>query len=77
MTQIYEAVYENGVFRPVRELPATITEGQHVRVVVETDNANDILHLAGLVYSGLSDEQVRELEHIALERRDFFNRTGS
>lgn len=77
MTQTYEAVYENGVFRPVRDLPASISEGQHVRLIVETDEPMDILQLAAQVYSGLSDEQVREVEQIALERRDFFNRAGS
>ena len=82
MNQTYEAIYENGVFRPLRELPGTIVEGQHVRLVVETDEPadilqSDILQLATQVYSGLTDEQVREVEQIALERQDFFNRTGS
>lgn len=77
MTQTYEAVYENGVFRPVRDLSAIISEGQQVRVVVEIDDSTDILQLAAQVYRGLSDKQVREVEQIALERQDFFNRTGS
>ena len=77
MTQTCEAVYENGVFRPVKDLPLTILEGQHVRLVVETDKTTDILALAARVYSGLSEEQVRSVEKIALDRRDFFDRTDS
>ena len=77
MPQTCEAIYENGVFRPVRDLPASICEGQRVRLVLEIDEATDILELAAQVYSGLSDEQVLEIEQIALERRDFFNKTGS
>ena len=77
MNQTYEAVYENGVFRPVEGLPTTISEGQHVRLIVETDETDDILQLAAQVYRGLSDEQVRAVEQIALDRHDFFDRTGS
>lgn len=75
MTQTCEAIYENGVFRPVRDLPTSIVEGQRVRLVVETDEATDVLRLAAQVYDGLSDEQVREVESIALNRRDLFDRT--
>ncbi len=77
MTQTCEAVYEDGVFRPVKDLPTSISEGQRVRLVVEMDEPTDILRLAAQVYDGLSDEQVREVEQIALNRRDFFNRTKS
>ncbi|MBV9866252.1 MAG: antitoxin family protein [Abitibacteriaceae bacterium] len=77
MAQTYEAIYENGIFRPVQDLPATLAEGQHVRVVVDTEQTPDILQLAAQVYSGLSPDQVREVEAIALERRDFFTHQDS
>ncbi len=71
MTQTYEAVYENGVFRPVTP-PVILTNGQHVRLSVEIDDAAHILELAARVYQGLPDEQIDEIETIALDRSRFF-----
>jgi predicted DNA-binding antitoxin AbrB/MazE fold protein len=68
-----EAVYENGVFRPLK-LPK-ITEGQQVRLIVEETSrmrTEDILNLAAQVYQGLSEEEIAEIEKIALDRRNFF-----
>ena len=70
-TQVCEAIFQDGVFRPVRPIAAALTEGQHVRLVVEVED-KDVLSLATAVYQGLSDAEVQEVEHIALERRDFF-----
>lgn len=75
MTQILDAVFENGMFRPVK--PIALTEGQTVRLVVETDTAEDILILAAKVYEGLSDDDVRAVEQISLDRRDWFKRTAN
>jgi predicted DNA-binding antitoxin AbrB/MazE fold protein len=74
--QRYDAVFENGVFRPLTAPPAELTEGQQVRLIVETARAEDMLELAARVYQGLSDEQIDEVERIALDRRDFFDRTN-
>ena len=68
-----EAIYENGVFRPLK-LPK-ITEGQQVRLIVEETSrmrTEDILNLAAQVYQGLSEEEIAEIEKIALDRRNFF-----
>jgi len=68
-----EAVYENGVFRPLK-LPK-ITKGQQVRLIVEETSrmrTEDILNLAAQVYQGLSEEEIAEIEKIALDRRNFF-----
>ncbi len=73
MTQTCEAVFENGVFKPIN-LPTAVTEGQRVRLIVEAAGPEDILDLAARVYEGLSDEQITEVEKIALDRRDFFDR---
>ncbi len=70
-TQTYEAVFQNGVFRLVQPVVAELAEGQHVRLVVEVEDG-DVLSLATGVYEGLSDAEIREVEQIALERRDFF-----
>lgn len=70
-TQICEAVFQHGTFRPVQPISTELAEGQHVRLVVEVENA-DILSMATGVYDGLSDADVKEVENIALDRRDFF-----
>jgi predicted DNA-binding antitoxin AbrB/MazE fold protein len=73
MKETLEAIYENGVFRPLKR--PNISEGLQVRLVVETPSeeaAEDLLELARQVYQGLSDNQINEIEQIALNRRDFF-----
>ena len=73
MKQTVEAVYENGVFRPLRS--TGLSEGQHVRLEIETppeESCDDLLELAGRVYDGLSDDQIDEIEKIVLDRNDFF-----
>lgn len=73
MQQTLDAIYENGVFRPL-ESPE-IPDGQQVRLIVESPSElmiEDLLDLAAQVYEGLSDEQIDEIERIALDRRSFF-----
>ena len=73
MSEVIEAIYEQGVFKPLQALE--IPEGQHVRLVVETaeaKTAEDMLALAAQVYEGLSPEDVDTIEEIACNRRDFF-----
>ncbi|MBU1728314.1 antitoxin family protein [Patescibacteria group bacterium] len=68
-----EAIYENEVFKPLNHLD--LSEGQHVRLVVEMftqDKADEMLELAAQVYEGLSDQDVDEIERMALNRREFF-----
>ncbi len=75
MSETVEAIYENGVFKPLR-FP-NVSEGQHVRLTVETalETAPDeLLELAAQVYQGLSEKQIQEIEAIALSRADFFRR---
>ncbi len=73
MKQTLEAIYENGVFRPLKSLK--LSEGQQVWLMVETNlewTPEDMLNLAAQVYQGLATEQVDEIEQIALNRRNFF-----
>jgi len=74
MTKVtLEAIYENGVFRPLKR--PKITEGQQVRLIVEETTKMcpaDILALAAQVYQGLSEEEIAEIEKIALDCRSFF-----
>ena len=74
MQQTLEAVYENGVFRPLEKIE--MAEGQQVRLIVET-LPEDLLELAAQVYEGLSDKEIDEIEQIALDRRPFFGERTS
>jgi predicted DNA-binding antitoxin AbrB/MazE fold protein len=74
MMQVCEAIYENGLFRPVAPVEPDLREGQHVRLVVETDSPEDILRMAAAVYEGLSPEDVDGVERIALDRSAFFTK---
>jgi predicted DNA-binding antitoxin AbrB/MazE fold protein len=71
MTQIVNTAYEHGIFRPTTPVP--LLEGQQVRLVVETTPADDILALASQVYDGLSEQDVNEVEQIAMDRSAFFS----
>jgi Uncharacterized protein conserved in archaea len=76
MTVKVDAVFERGVFKPVR--PCELKDGQRVSLVVETDNmdfTNPELAAWQTVYEGLSDEDVEEIESIALGRSSFFSKS--
>jgi predicted DNA-binding antitoxin AbrB/MazE fold protein len=78
MSEVIEAIYEHGVFKPLQELE--IPDGQHVRLVVERSKvttSEDMLALAAQVYEGLSPEDVAAIEEIACTRRDFFGEATS
>lgn len=68
-TQTIDAVFEEGSFRLVQPLNLPLRDGQHVRLVVEMDESPEaILALATSVYAGLSDQDINEVEQIALQR---------
>lgn len=71
-TQKIEAVFQNGIFRPVEPANLTIKEGQRVKIVVEMEELPHILKLATNVFAGLSNKEIDEIEQIALDRSDFF-----
>jgi predicted DNA-binding antitoxin AbrB/MazE fold protein len=67
-----DAVYQDGVFRPVSspELP----EGERVRLTIERvaqSTPDDILRLASQVYEGLSQQDIDEDEDMARHRALF------
>ena len=67
-----EAVYQDGVFRPVRQ--PDLQEGDRVRLTVESVEQGrpvDALELATHVYEGLSQKDIAEIEEMA-RRRSFF-----
>lgn len=72
MKSSIDAVYQDGVFRPVSspELP----EGERVRLIVERvaqSTPDDILRLASRVYEGLSQQDIDEVEDMARHRALF------
>lgn len=74
MTQTLEAIFENGKFRLLEKPAVPLRDGQHVRLTVETEAPpDDVLALAEQVYAGLSDEEVDDVERIALDRGSFFS----
>ena len=72
MTQVLDAIFEKGAFRPLKSPSPVIMEGQKVRLVVEADAPNDMLALAAQVYAGLTEQEIDEVERIALDRSAFF-----
>lgn len=74
MKQTLEAIYEKGEFHLVKARGLHIPEGQHVQLVVEVpDNSEDVMTLVTHVYDGLPEKQIEEIEHISLDRRNFFD----
>ena len=72
MTQTIEAIYEDGVLKPLT--PLELPEHQRVTLNIqplESLSPDEILELAHQVYEGLLDEEVDEIEAIALDRSNF------
>ena len=67
-----DAIYENGMFRPVDRGVFAIAEGQRVRITVDDEGDPEALRLAMSVYDGLSDNGIDEIKTIALDRGSFF-----
>ncbi|MDQ1327253.1 MAG: hypothetical protein QG641_533 [Candidatus Poribacteria bacterium] len=81
MTQIIDAIYENGVLKPLE--PLNIKENTKVRIIIEPEKerrkkAEEILALARKSFEGLSEEQISLIESSRLDANSFFpDRTGS
>jgi len=75
MTQTLEAVFEDGSFKPVDNGSLPFSEGQRVRLTVEipSEAEDNLVELAGQVYEGLSEEDIGEIERLALDRGNFFH----
>ncbi len=78
MKETIDAIYENGVFRPIKR--PNVLDGLKVRLEIEKlseSNVEDMLELAAQVYNGLSNEQIDEIEQTAFDRGDFFGDNSS
>jgi predicted DNA-binding antitoxin AbrB/MazE fold protein len=67
-----DAIYENGLFRPVQPLSNPIPDGEHVRLRIEEPSGKTILEQAWRVYDGLTPDDVADVERIGLQRNSFF-----
>lgn len=72
MDCIFEAVYENGVLKPLESIK--LLEHQRVTIVIQlpmVENPDQELESWHQVYSELSDQEIEEIESIALDRSHF------
>ena len=75
MQQVLDAVFEDGVLKPLGSLD--LQEHQRVRLTVEPMTAQDLVAAGETlnawleVYDGLSPRDVAEVENIALDRSRF------
>ena len=74
MSQIIEAIFQNGTFRPLGEVDPAFYEGEEVVINVESrqKGVNPIMKLAENFYEGLSEKDIDDIERIALNRSNFF-----
>ena len=74
MTQTLDAVFKDGSFKPLNNGSLPFAEGQRVKLTVETptETQSDLIKLAAQVYDGLTEEEVNEVERLALDRSSFF-----
>ena len=74
MSQTIEAIYQNGMFKPLNPVSEEIAEGETVEITISEKRLSpeEMLKLASQVYEGLSNEDVAEIERIALDRSNFF-----
>jgi predicted DNA-binding antitoxin AbrB/MazE fold protein len=79
VTQTLDAVFKDGSFKPLHNGSLPFSEGQRVKLTVETpaETQADLIDLAAKVYDGLTEEEVDEVERLALDRGHFFERPTS
>jgi predicted DNA-binding antitoxin AbrB/MazE fold protein len=72
MNRILEAIYENGVLKPLKSLK--LPEHQKVTLTIQlppVENPDQELESWHQVFAGLSDKDIQEIESIALDRSHF------
>lgn len=74
MAEVIEAVYEDGMFRPLEGVD--LREGQRGALVFapvtkSRREAEDLLRAWQLVYEGLSEDDIAAVEAMALDRSRF------
>jgi predicted DNA-binding antitoxin AbrB/MazE fold protein len=72
MDYILEAIFENGVLKPLESLK--LPEHQKVMITIQlppVKNPDEELESWHQVYAGLSDTEIRDIESIAFDRSNF------
>ena len=71
-----DAIYDGGVFRPLDVVP--LADQQRVRLIVECPQEAAERELAEWqqVYSGLTDEEIGEIEKLVKDRTHFMRPQG-
>jgi len=71
--QPIHAVYENGIFRVLSPRQVELEEGQAVQLIVKEEPVlPQMIREAVSVFDGLSEDEINEIERIALARDSFF-----
>ena len=75
ITQTLDAVFQDGSFKPLDNGSLPFSEGQRVKLTVEvpSETEDNLVELAGQVYEDLSEEDIGEIERLALNRGNFFH----
>ena len=70
-----EAIYSQGVLKPLS--PLSLTEGETVHLIITaSEKIPHLLELALQVYEGLSQEERDAVEQVACDRRNFWGHRG-
>lgn len=56
-----EVIYENGIFKPVSDVPPTLKEHERLRIIIETDGGEDLSLEIGQ-WEAASDEDWQKFE---------------
>ncbi|MCZ7567816.1 MAG: antitoxin family protein [Ardenticatenaceae bacterium] len=74
MERVLEAIYTNGVLKPLESLD--LPEDQRVVITIhvpEPEEPDEALQAWGQVFAGLSEQDIAEIERIALDRSHFMD----
>jgi predicted DNA-binding antitoxin AbrB/MazE fold protein len=63
-----EAIYENGIFKPISSVPDTLKEHERVRIIIETDTDEE-LQAEIKQWEAASDEDLLKFEDALGESR--------
>lgn len=63
-----EAIYENGIFKPITSVPQSLKEHERVRIIIETDTDED-LQAEINQWEAASDEDFAKFEESLGENR--------
>ena len=63
-----EAIYENGIFKPISSVPQNLKEHDRVRIIIQTDNDEDLQSEINQ-WEAASDEDLLKFENGLGENR--------